>query len=58
MDPAADDYTWSRTAATSILLNGNSISTSGTAVSVSGSIATITAGGTYRISGTLTSVSR
>ena len=40
--------------AVKITLNGTSASTSGSGVSVSGSIVTITAGGTYELSGALT----
>lgn len=47
------DYTWSSTGAGSIILNGSSISASGSGISVDGTNATITAGGTYIISGTL-----
>jgi hypothetical protein len=49
------DYTYSNSDIITITLNGNSISTSNTAcVTISSTTATITAAGTYSISGTLT----
>ncbi|MCR4925759.1 MAG: carbohydrate-binding domain-containing protein [Clostridiales bacterium] len=49
-----DDLNTSETNAEKITLNSTSISSSSSAVTVSGSTATITKGGTYVISGTLT----
>jgi hypothetical protein len=50
----AQDYTYSSSDVITITLNGNSITTSNTAcVSISSTTATITAAGTYSISGTL-----
>lgn len=48
------DYDWSSTSTNEITLNGTSISTTSANVSISGTTATITAGGQYTISGTLT----
>ena len=45
--------TWDAASAISITLNGTSISCNSGAVAVSGSVATITAAGTYRVTGTL-----
>lgn len=49
----ASDYTWDAATAVQILLNGDSITTSGAGVTVSGRSATITAAGSYVLSGTL-----
>ena len=49
----SDDYEWDEAAVTEITLNGDSISTANAAVTVDGSTATITAAGSYRLSGTL-----
>ena len=51
---SSSDYEWDSSSEISITLNGTSISASSTVVSVSGSTATITAGGCYSVSGTLT----
>lgn len=54
-DEEASDYTYDLSSAVTITLSGTSISTSdSSAVKVNGSTATITAEGTYRISGSLT----
>lgn len=50
-DPS--DYTWDNAAVTTITLSGTTIKTSGQGVTVNGSIATITAPGTYSLSGSL-----
>lgn len=50
---SAQDAIWDETEAIQILLNGNSITTGGEGVVVDGSKATITAAGTYEISGSL-----
>jgi hypothetical protein len=50
----ASDYTWDANSELAITLNGTSISSSASGVSISGTVATITAAGTYRITGTLT----
>lgn len=50
----ADDYTWDASAVTALTLNGDSISVEGSGVNVAGSVATITAAGTYSLSGSLT----
>jgi len=47
------DSTYNLSAATNITLNGSSISVSGTGATASGSIVTITAAGTYNITGML-----
>ncbi len=47
------DYVWDSTAETQIALNGDTIAVTGQGVTVEGSIATITAAGTYTLSGTL-----
>lgn len=49
-----DDYSWDSTQVVYIALKGNSITTSGSGVTVNGSQATITAAGSYSISGDLT----
>lgn len=49
----SSDYVYDASTAIGIVFNGTSITTSSSNVSVSGSTATITAGGTYAISGTL-----
>lgn len=49
----ASDYV-TEDAAVSIVLDGDTISADGTGVTITGSTATITAAGTYRLSGTLT----
>lgn len=51
---ADDDSTWAETDVADITLNGDSITTASTAVTIDGTTATITAAGTYRITGTLT----
>jgi hypothetical protein len=48
------DYDWTTTTSNDITLNGTSISTTSANVTISGTIATITKGGQYTISGTLT----
>jgi hypothetical protein len=50
----ASDYVWDETSVVSIELNGDAINVTGKGVTVEGSQATITAAGTYRLSGTLT----
>jgi len=50
-DPA--DYTWDESTVAAITLNGNSASSASAAVKANGSAVTITAAGTYRISGKL-----
>ena len=47
------DYIWDSSTAVTITLNGSSISVSGAGVSVEGTTATITAAGTYLLSGKL-----
>ena len=47
------DYSWDNSAVIHIVLNGNSITTDGTGITIDGSQATITAAGTYGISGPL-----
>jgi hypothetical protein len=49
----ASDYVYDASTAIGIVFNGTSITTSSSNVSISGSTATITAGGTYSISGSL-----
>lgn len=49
-----DDYIWNSDDEISIILNESSISCQSDKVNISGSIATITAAGSYNISGTLT----
>lgn len=49
----AQDYVWDASAVIPILLNGDSISAEGQGVTVDGSTATITAAGTYSLTGTL-----
>lgn len=49
----ANDYSWESANVVSISLEGNTISTSGLGVVVDGSTATITAAGTYSLSGSL-----
>lgn len=49
----ADDYVWDSATVVPIILNGDSISVESKGVTVNGSTATITAGGTYSLSGTL-----
>ena len=51
---AASDYVWDAATAIPITLNGNSITADSSKVKVNGSTATIIAGGTYSLSGTLT----
>ncbi|MFN8617780.1 MAG: carbohydrate-binding domain-containing protein [Dehalococcoidia bacterium] len=51
---AAGDYTWDESSVVDVKLTGNSATASGSGVNISGSTVTITAEGTYRISGTLT----
>ncbi len=51
---AASDYVWNESDVIAIALEGTTITTSGEGVTVSGAVATITAAGTYRLSGTLT----
>jgi hypothetical protein len=48
------DYTYDGTAATEIVLCGNSASVNGSGAAVSGSTVTISSAGTYRITGSLT----
>lgn len=50
----AKDYAWNPAQAIRIALQGNSITASGTGVTIAGNKATITAPGTYSISGSLT----
>lgn len=50
----ASDYTWDASSVVAISLNGNSIAVAGDGVQVDGSVATITAAGTYTLSGSLT----
>lgn len=50
----ADDYVLDRSGASQITLSGNSIISTGEGVSISGTTATITEGGTYIVSGSLT----
>ncbi|MBP1641082.1 MAG: uncharacterized protein H6Q17_2665 [Bacteroidetes bacterium] len=50
----ASDYVYDASSAISIVFNGTSITTSSSNVTVSGNTATITAGGTYSVSGSLT----
>ena len=52
-EEAADDYTFDNQI-TYIVLNGTSISVTGTGVTTTGAVATITAPGTYSVSGSLT----
>ena len=52
-EEAADDYTFDNQI-TYIVLNGTSISVTGTGVTTVGAVATITAPGTYSVSGSLT----
>lgn len=54
MHDAVEDYTWDTSAEIPIVLNGDSISAEAQGVTVDGSIVTITAAGTYTISGSLT----
>ncbi len=49
----AQDYVWDASAVIPILLNGDSISAEGQGVTVDGSTATITAAGTYSLTGSL-----
>ena len=49
----AADYLWDESAVIQIELEGNSISAGGAGVAVDGSLATITASGTYSLSGNL-----
>ncbi|MBI5649450.1 MAG: carbohydrate-binding domain-containing protein [Chloroflexi bacterium] len=49
----AKDYTWDASQVIAIKLQGNSISAGGAGVTVQGNTATITAPGTYQLSGTL-----
>ncbi|MBP8241388.1 MAG: carbohydrate-binding domain-containing protein [Thermoflexales bacterium] len=49
----AADAGWQAAPATTLTLNGNAIAVEGTGVTVAGAKATITAAGTYRLSGTL-----
>lgn len=49
----AADYEWDSAAVIPITLDGNAITTSAKGVSISGNVATITAAGTYSISGSL-----
>jgi hypothetical protein len=51
---AAADYTWDATRAARIVLNGNSITESSDSATVTGTTVTITSGGTYSFSGSLT----
>ena len=53
-DESATDYAWDAVSAVSITLDGDTIFASGSGVTVSGSTATITAAGTYSLSGMLT----
>lgn len=48
------DYVWDSSSETTIALNGDTIAVTGEGVTVQGSVATITAAGTYTLSGTLT----
>lgn len=50
----ASDYTWEESSVVDIVLKGTSVETSASGVTVNGSIATITAAGNYRVTGTLT----
>ncbi|MBN1967254.1 MAG: carbohydrate-binding domain-containing protein [Anaerolineae bacterium] len=50
----AGDYVWDEAAVVEIALNGDSISVDGTGATVTGSVVTITAAGTYRLTGSLT----
>ncbi|PTN03791.1 carbohydrate-binding domain-containing protein [Mangrovibacterium marinum] len=50
----ATDYTWDGESATAIVLNTTSITVSGDGATANGTTATITAAGTYLVSGTLT----
>lgn len=52
-EESSSDYVWNDTSASTITLNGSSISASSSNVTVSGTTATITAGGYYTVSGTL-----
>lgn len=52
-EESSSDYVWDDTSATTITLSGSSISASSSNVTVSGTTATITAGGCYTVSGTL-----
>jgi hypothetical protein len=49
----AADYTWDSASVTAIVLNGSTITAQGKGVSINGSTATLTAAGTYSLSGTL-----
>ena len=49
----AADYTWDEAAEIAIQLNGDSITAGSPEVIIDGSTATITAAGTYRLSGSL-----
>ncbi len=51
---SAEDYSWDAASEAAIALNNDSITVSGAGASAAGSVATITAAGNYRISGTLT----
>lgn len=51
---ASSDYTYDASTAIAIAFNGTTITTASSNVTVSGSTATITAGGTYIVTGTLT----
>ena len=53
INEAADDYVWDSAAVIPITLSGNSISVTNEGVMVDGSTATITAAGTYRLTGAL-----
>lgn len=53
-DSDDEDSDWNNSEASGIVLNGNTISFNGTGAAVDGSKITITSGGTYIISGTLT----
>lgn len=53
-DSDDEDIGWDAAKASTIVLNGNSITADGSGVKADGSTATITAAGTYVISGTLT----
>lgn len=50
---ATGDLSWDAATEASIVLNGNSISANTAAVEINGAVATITAAGNYRITGTL-----
>ena len=50
---AADDYTYDATSATTIALNGTSAAITGAGATASGSVVTVSAPGTYVVSGTL-----